>query len=299
MYFSHRGHMFEEGSHIHELSCGRTLALPSLSSSLVLLFHVRLTVVMVTFATTRANRRGPIATAIHTLLIFVVFSRLSFVQGHSTHHDSYRSLHRQRQGKALDSVRGLSPRADNETGVSSSLTAAQELVNMFLPAIAAATKLKLQNPRFNTWKFPPATGRVNDAYGRNTSLPVIGRRSTRQSDVPQGGNNSSAATSRDYMIAPELAEAARTVAESSPIAGAGGSYVAKAAELKARFWNQTTRSGGNGLHSRAASSFWMENVEMNGYAPYAGSDYVVCKCPISDGWEKAAIVLVDAVRMTF
>ncbi|KAJ9154856.1 LysM domain-containingprotein [Pleurostoma richardsiae] len=146
---------------------------------------------------------------------------------------------------------------------------------MFLPAIAAATKLKLQNPRFNTWKFPPATGRVNDAYGRNTSLPVIGRRSTRQSDVPQGGNNSSAATSRDYMIAPELAEAARIVAESSPIAGAGGSYVAKAAELKARFWNQTTRSGGNGLHSRAASSFWMENVEMNGYAPYAGSDYVV------------------------
>ncbi|KJR87858.1 LysM domain protein [Sporothrix schenckii 1099-18] len=207
-------------------------------------------------------------------LFFCALGPLVSLAAASSHHHAHNKLHH-RQEHNLHGAR--------DTAIDD----AYALVNASLPAIAAANKLKLQQPRFNTYQFPPA-GNAS-SYGRsNTTVPVIGRRghlmangsSTSTGSVPPFAANSNT-TSRDYIVSPELAKAARVVAEGTTNKPAGADYTDRAARLKAEHWGQTSPASGDnatsvsdGVEARAAaasSSFWMANMAMNGVAPYAAA----------------------------
>lgn len=153
------------------------------------------------------------------------------------------------------------------------------MLNASLPKIAAANKMKLQQPRFNTRQFPDGGGAGVPPGQNTTGIPVIGRRGVPGNTTTTGNSTAS----RDYSLSPELVAAARLVAEATTNMPAASGYTDKAAMLKAQYWGQTSPSSGDNANvtgdgstsssledrAAAASSFWMASMSMNGVAPYA------------------------------
>lgn len=221
--------------------------------------------------------RHPSFAAIIYALLVLVLGPLSLVRAGHHGHQAHYDLHvRHADTHGHDH---LFPERD-------SLAAAHALVNASLPKIAAANRMKLQQPRFNTRQFPPDGGAA--AAARNTTgIPVIGRRGvlTNTTSIGSGAAAGNGTTSRDYIISPALAAAARMVAEATTNTPAASGYTNKAAALKAQYWGQTSPSSGDNANvtgdnasggettpieaRAAASSFWMASMIMNGVAPYA------------------------------
>lgn len=219
---------------------------------------------------------------LQSLLAYLVLTPLFlfFSVTHASHHDhghahqAHHDLFVRRANADAPSVPALAPR--------DSLVAAYALFNASLPKIAAANRLKLQQPRFNTRQFPPGngvgdSGVTNMTTGGNSTIPVIGRRGvngTSSTGIGSAGSPSAGnTTSRDYILSADLVAAARLIAEAMTITPASKGYTDKAAALKAQYWGEyattnETDTDTNDIHKRA-SSYWMESMTMNGVAPYA------------------------------
>lgn len=153
------------------------------------------------------------------------------------------------------------------TAGTSNIDDAQALVNEALKGIAAANKLRVENPRRDK------SGYRQGAFESSATVQRL------DSSFEARSN----ASSIDYVIPESVITAAKSVAEScSHTKGATIDGVAKAAKLKAQYWPKRSDADtashsardSSSLETRA-SAFWMENMSMNGRSPLAPSGYVV------------------------
>jgi hypothetical protein len=144
---------------------------------------------------------------------------------------------------------------------------AQALVNEALKDIAAANKLRVENPR-------------RDKSGYRQGAFESAATAQRSDSLFEARSN---ASSNDYVIPETVITAAKIVAQSHRhTKGATIDAATKAAKLKAQYWpkrsdaDTTSHSArdSSSLESRA-STFWMESMSMNGLSPLAPSGYVV------------------------
>ncbi|KFZ19602.1 hypothetical protein V502_03566 [Pseudogymnoascus sp. VKM F-4520 (FW-2644)] len=153
------------------------------------------------------------------------------------------------------------------TAGASNIDDAQALVNEALKGIAAANKLRVENPRRDK------SGYRQGAFESSATV--------QRSDSSFEARSN--ASSIDYVIPESVITAAKSVAESrSHTKGATIDGVAKAAKLKAQYWPKRSDADTASYSARdsssletRASAFWMENMSMNGRSPLAPSGYVV------------------------
>lgn len=187
--------------------------------------------------------------------IAILFAQVDASRRDAVQFTKHHALHRA-------SVRG-GDEISNTTGTYNSSAAA--LVAEAQARMAIANKLRLENPRFNKHSFP------SDHLQANVSKapPIISTRGVWRRD--------NGSVPIDYSIPPELRQAAKEVAESTSHTSAVSKYAEEAAVLKAQYWVKTNDTNTpapasepmNPLAKRD-SVFWMESMNMNGKAPYAG-----------------------------
>lgn len=240
----------------------------------------------------------PGANTFKAAAIIAFFYLLHLVEAYKNSH-SHQHIHHDEPGS--NKIYSNYNRSSTSTA---NLTSAEILVSQGLAAVAIANKLRYENAQFNTNEF------------RNTSSILEGRKSApplnytgtdqhtdsqRRSQITSSGN-SSTSTSYVYSIPPQLAEAARIVAELHPPPPSNGNHSKVASELKLKYsldlndtnvMKQTlvkpnalfevvkpepvefTEIINASLRRRDTSEYWMANIQQNGASPFAPPGYKV------------------------
>ncbi|KAI3538503.1 hypothetical protein CSPX01_09431 [Colletotrichum filicis] len=201
------------------------------------------------------------------LFLVTLFACLATtVSGHQHSHHNHAHLH---------------ARADNKN------SSAANIVEEALAALKLLNKARVENPHFNKYEFhsgskTPSLAPALDAPAVISNDTTLRRR--------QSQNNSSAEISApNFSISPELAEAAKVLAESTPQVPKGNhSEVAKAIREKyAHKTNDTntpeslkTPEGrlsvyGDDKLSKRAEEWWMVSMGSSGTSPFAPGGYKV------------------------
>lgn len=202
------------------------------------------------------------------LLALLVFCSLVCATHHHGNQAHHRALHVQVHHNAVR-VNASASSIGNGT--------ASALVNAGLSALRKANKYRLDNPRFNKRAFPPSAAALQSNATRPVSL-LASQQWKR--------DNTSSPPSHDYTVPLELALAAAEVAEATQQDTiATGQAAAEAEALKKQYWGNRNETNvpvtSNGKlpvsqsTKRDAPQFWMEQINMNGKAPYADADYAV------------------------
>lgn len=195
------------------------------------------------------------------------------------------------------------------------LVDAQRIVSSFHDAMAKANAARKERPSGNNYTLYTQTDieeavkpapyleydTINSTVAQTLRKRLLGRQLSNHT-VPESGNS----TSLSYTIPPEVAEAARVLAEANPPDTSSSEYDAIVAEMKERFVpknNDTnampqvlqkasglfefmdntsgdvstpTSKEKPGLRRRIpASEFWMENIVQRGASPFAPLAYKV------------------------
>ncbi|GME48353.1 hypothetical protein CDV56_101071 [Neofusicoccum parvum] len=176
-----------------------------------------------------------------------------------------------------------------------------DMIKQALAALAIVNKARVENPKFNRHEFqdddaaaaaresaPPLDYRAGAAINA-TSLA----RRQAEAGAADPVTNSSAAVARSYSIPPELAEAARVLAEAAPPKPSGNhSDVARAIRERYALPANDTNApeplrrpegllgefgvvGEGGAEKRAAATYWMAEMEKLGGSPFAPDGYKV------------------------
>ncbi|GAB1209502.1 hypothetical protein APSETT445_008281 [Aspergillus pseudonomiae] len=192
-------------------------------------------------------------------------------------------------------------------------------VSRALKALAVVNKFRYENINYNKYEFTDpkkTTGKRVTAPPLDYSTESVQKLYSMEAAYGDLSNDGSMKEKRDnttkaapkslaYTISPELAEAARILAESAPPSPSTGKESALAAAMQAKYGqngNDTNMAaqvlrGPNGLveyapfnsdetlfpvssqslHKRAASGsqFWMANIEQRGVSPFAPDGYKV------------------------
>ena len=237
-----------------------------------------------------------------TLLISTIFlaSLIPSAEA-SSHYQGHSHLHRH-----ADSEKTVERRLDsNATG---SLADAEAILAQAMVAVAAANKLRLENPQRNQYVFRTAPEILSSLgvappldYGQNGTVSAkrhLHHRSANVSSV--SASVSSSNSSYAYTISAELAEAARIVAESKPptestvnltistmpLPGTNDTNVMKQALIHPdglHGWAPgvlpsviDSNNVSNGVvEKRASSTYWLANMQQNGQSPFAPAGYKV------------------------
>jgi hypothetical protein len=194
------------------------------------------------------------------------------------------------------------------------LEAARQLLAQGQAAMVRANTLILENPRSNSYQVKNSTELEKTREPAppldysNSTVPAFRRRQYNGNGTAYGGNSSSSTLS--YTIPPELAEAARIVAEASHATPDRDSYASIVESLKSRFKPEnndtvamppllkhpsgllevvkeppsTFRYASNSsdeveVHvsnkKRDANDWWMATIQQRGASPFAPAGYKV------------------------
>jgi hypothetical protein len=187
---------------------------------------------------------------------------------------------------------------------------AAALVAAALDALAVRNRLRLDNPRFNTYEVLPADiPSANKPTGDNIVPSILEFADVASnSTLTKRALNSTGPISEEanpdggykYSVPAELVEAARILAESTPQHVSTGNQSDVASKIKAKYAlkvndtnampasfamtempsilpvssNETTSLESSGLKKRA-SKYWMANMQQLGSSPFAPKDYKV------------------------
>jgi hypothetical protein len=184
-----------------------------------------------------------------------------------------------------------------------SLSEANAIVNDALKAAAALNKGRLNNPQRNTYSF--RNGSANDMYVPAPPLNSSGTAMNWTSGLLKRSNGTNVTADFAYTIPPNIAEAARIVAEAtSHEASAGididiaqmlGKYRTKKNDTNAPRQAYVAPTGLEGfipsnaqlplvavngtnsqvVEKRSDADFWLTEIAQNGYSPYAPAGYKV------------------------
>jgi hypothetical protein len=242
--------------------------------------------------------------------IFLLPSLVALVFGHGSNHAE---IHRQMKTIRQTDVDGVHAPVNGTTkpllGNPTSGDAAA-LVAAALDALAVRNRLRLDNPRFNSYEVLPADiPSANRPTDDNTvpsildfvdvaSNSTLGKRALNSTGPiseeanPDGGYK--------YSVPAEIVEAARILAESTPQHVSTGNQSDVASKIKAKYAlkvndtnampasfamtempsilpiasNETIPLGSSGLQKRA-SKYWMANMQQLGSSPFAPKGYKV------------------------
>lgn len=242
--------------------------------------------------------------------IFLLPSLVALVFGHGIDHvEAHRQMKTIRQTDA-DGVHApvngtTKPRLGNSTSGD-----AADLVAAALDALAVRNRLRLDNPRFNSYEVLPADiPSANKPTDDNTVpsildfVDVASNSTLRKRALNSTGPISEEANpdgGYKYSVPAELVEAARILAESTPQHVSTGNQSDVASKIKAKYAlkvndtnampasfamtemssilpvasNETIPLGSSGLKKRA-SKYWMANMQQLGSSPFAPSGYKV------------------------
>ncbi|KAJ5552813.1 pectin lyase-like protein [Penicillium frequentans] len=229
---------------------------------------------------------------IGTLCLFLLLGWLPIIQASQHGHHSHDHLHKRH----------------NNTASYDSNYSAKEVVEEALKALRIANKLRVDNSQFNKWEFQnsESDNRGSSAVPlsdyldsmKNTSLARLVKRSVTNNSNPLESN-----PKYGYTLSPEIAKAAKEVAESQKPTPWDVDYASIASKIRAKWSTGTndtnamiqklSRSNGldkytsfdqpDGLQTsighenakRDTSSYWMASLEQNGASPYAESGYKI------------------------
>ncbi|OGM39526.1 hypothetical protein ABOM_012090 [Aspergillus bombycis] len=263
-----------------------------------------------------------------SLLLFLIVQAsiaLALSHGHHVHEHLHRHYQRAASSGVPSPVSSASlPHSSTSIGHSSNHTSfgtsdAALKVSRALKALAVVNKFRYENINYNKYEFTDpkkTTGKRVTAPPLDYSTESVQKLYSMEAAYGDLSNNGSMKEKRDnttkaapkslaYTISPELAEAARILAESAPPSPSTGKESALAAAMQAKYGqngNDTNMAaqvlrGPNGLveyapfnsdetlfpvssqslHKRAASGsqFWMANIEQRGVSPFAPDGYKV------------------------
>ncbi|KAK4870959.1 hypothetical protein LT330_000196 [Penicillium expansum] len=252
-----------------------------------------------------------------SVAIILQVSRLVVAEGHSNHHGHAHLHHHFHRGGNNNptpieiSVGATSARIEH-SGTPVAVNDPAELVSQALGKLAVINKERYENIAYNRYEFADAheiVGQKINApplkYGSNVtqSLPNI---SSHEKRDDHEGNSTRRLV---YSISPELAQAARILAESQPPTPSTGEEADLAMNVRMKYFaasndtntpqqahrhsdglseyavtwadqmplaNRTTVENDGKLLKRASSSdYWMANLEQRGASPYAPTGYKV------------------------
>jgi hypothetical protein len=227
--------------------------------------------------------------------------------GHG-HHEQHKHLHR---GSAP--AVGIHA-SSNNTISNSSLTNPEMMVKNALESLARMNKGRLENPQQNRYQFQNIST-IEDTKAKAPPLDYSNKNNTNASET--NGRARRALNLKDpadsskaysYSIPPELVEAARVVAESTPPSHSTGNHSLAAALIQEKYklkvndtnMPQQSHRHTNGLTGtvnadvemqlvissnetatsqlakRATQQYWMTTMAQKGASPFAPSGYKVC-----------------------
>lgn len=222
---------------------------------------------------------------------------------HHHHHARSHDLHIPESAShvsgSVHAVTSSGPYAAGET------SDAADAVARALKVLKQRNKLRLENVQHNNYKLRAFSDKSSDPNSRPLDY------SPKAAETSTDSNNQTIRRSSDtkenygYSIPPELREAARILAESTPPSPSTGNHSAVAALMREKYRsgisdtsiplqsyrtydglsdivmqnNQSVPSGNSipeeGLGKRASSSWWMATMVQRGANPYAPSGYKV------------------------
>lgn len=165
---------------------------------------------------------------------------------------------------------------------------ATALVEEALSALALVNKARIERPRFNKYEFNPGSAPPALAPALDPSAIVSNSSSLRRRQLQ--GNSTDDVPVNNYSISPELAEAAKILAESTPQSPKGNhSDVARAMRKKyAHNTNDTNTPdahktpegrlsiyGDDASAQKRADEWWMVAMGPSGASPFAPEGYKV------------------------
>ncbi|KAF4153480.1 hypothetical protein CNMCM6069_000690 [Aspergillus lentulus] len=233
------------------------------------------------------------------LFLVILLYLLTPVYGSSHIHETLHHQHQKRQNEAEPSA--TAPTAVSlPSVVPSSLSEAEKLIQKAQQALSVMNKGRLAYPQWNTYQFQPDSLAFQPAptLDYNNDGPVGA------ADIRLNATKRSDEGSKQFMytISPELAEAARLVAEASPLPLPGdygidigktiGQYrVQKTNDTNIPQQQYLKPNGLDGyvsavptsklaqerteLRKRAANDFWLTTMEQRGSSPFAPAGYKV------------------------
>lgn len=230
----------------------------------------------------------------HLFLLLGFWQVTTLAQDHKYGH-SHQRLHEHSNAKHLD-ARKTSINGNH------SLSSAEELVQQALVAAAARNKARFENPKFNTPELDLETSTPTLAdpllfSGSNDTLAL------KRDNVDSQNASDINASSAGYSIPPELAEAAKIVAEATPQIPKGD-HEQVSRELLDKYGEEgndtntpphyKTPEGllaqfGSDIVSNASTldkrayGWWMIDMPQLGLSPFAPAGYKVCvDTPMTD-----------------
>ncbi|RYP21256.1 hypothetical protein DL767_009308 [Monosporascus sp. MG133] len=176
---------------------------------------------------------------------------------------------------------------------SNSSTAAA-LVEEALAALSLLNKARVQNPHFNKYEFQSGIAPPNLAPALDASSLVNNGTALRRRQ--QQGNGTAEVVATSYSISPELAEAARIMAEATPQVSSGN-HSEVAAAMRKKYAHRTNDTNvppalktpegrlsvygdgdeaiSGGVTAKRAGEWWMVGMGPTGVSPFAPKGYKV------------------------
>lgn len=227
------------------------------------------------------------------------------------HHGHNHHIHKPRDStdnpshSALSSVVSASVSSPSSQTSAMSLFEANAIVNDALKVAAALNKGRLNNPQRNTYSF--RNGAANDMYVPAPPLNSSATAMNGTAGLLKRSNGTNATADFAYTIPPNIAEAARIVAEAVSQEALGGidididiaqilgEYRTKKNDTNAPRQAYVASTGLEGfipsnaqlplvavngtnsqiVEKRSDADFWLTEIAQNGYSPYAPAGYKV------------------------
>ncbi|OBT80414.1 hypothetical protein VF21_00738 [Pseudogymnoascus sp. 05NY08] len=184
-------------------------------------------------------------------------------------------------------ISGTHPHS-NHTRDNSKTSAAVALVEEGLAALSRVNKGRVDNPHFNKYKFQ--SGKVTPKLAAALKPSFIVNNGTTQRRQNQA-NSTTEAAAKSYSISPELAEAARIMAEATPQV-AKGNHSTVAAAMRKKYAHKSNDTNvppsyktpegrlsvygdDDAAKSKRASAWWMVDMGSSGSSPFAPAGYKV------------------------
>lgn len=170
----------------------------------------------------------------------------------------------------------------------SKTSAAVVLVEEGLSALSRVNKARVENPHFNKYKFQ--SGKITPKLAAALQPSSIVNNGTTQKRQNQA-NSTIETAAKSYSISPELADAARIMAEATRQV-AKGNHSTVAATMKKKYAHKTNDTNVPPSHktpegrlsvygddheakSKRASAWWMVDMGSSGSSPFAPAGYKV------------------------
>lgn len=237
---------------------------------------------------------------VRPLVLF--FIALFFSFGLGNHHDHQHAHLLWKKHSALHHKR-----AANDTLLASNLTSPELILARAHALVAERNKARLENPAFNKHEFGSPEELVEQTRPAPPldidAVPLNGTLRRRQDQEGEGEEEDTQADPSPYTLPPEVIEAARLVAESTPQIPTGD-QADVAAAIREKYshkladtnrppqlkkpegklsvfgdgveYGSNVTAGSSSTLSKRDDEYWMVEMAQLGEAPYAPSGYQVC-----------------------